>query len=110
MSACMYSCHGCLNDAVPNFRMCARCEEVTRGSGHWKLLRVGPQWTSTPPTEPGWYWVHPRANGLIGSSLFVHELGDAEIEFGEFHFRNGLSAPLTNAAHWLRIEAPEVPK
>lgn len=84
---------------------CERCPQCE----YCGAYRLG-EWTTEPPTEPGWYWVWPRADGLIGSALFVHKLGNREIVLGEFHFDNGLSAPLRNAAAWQRIDPPEVPK
>lgn len=115
MSKCMYAPHGCLNDAVPDFRMCARCQDATRGSGGWKLLRVGPQWTTEPPTEPGWYWAFDaRDKRCVMLEVwswsgevcycFVHDNGSTtEIEsHGAYQWQD--------FSHFMRIEPPEVPE
>lgn len=64
-----------------------------------------PPWTTTPPTEPGWYWVFgwcdpPEPVYVIIDGEFIAVLG------GERMTENMLS----NVTHWLRIEEPEVPK
>lgn len=105
---CAYAKHGCLNDAVPNFRMCARCEEFTRGSGPWKLLRVGPQWSAEPPTEPGYYWVWQDLGAGVRLTVAIRRERDGEM----ISIKGAAYVPIANAeaTHWMRIEIPEPPK
>ena len=55
-----------------------RCAEIERGlrcklfAGHpgaCCFVGCGPEWTTTRPTEPGWYWRH-----LLGWSIGVVEI------------------------------------
>lgn len=65
------------------------------------------QWTTEPPTEPGWYWAMARDRY-------------SQPEIVEVIDRGGLRALVVDcegtvdlpnlATHWLRIEAPEPPK
>lgn len=65
-----------------------------------------PQWTTTPPTEPGWYWAFAEGEIFVGEvfvrgeSVFLSLAGAAPARLlADFEF-----------TLWLRIEAPEVPK
>jgi hypothetical protein len=64
-----------------------------------------PQWTTTPPTEPGWYWV--MRNEALSICELVFDEGKMWVtspEYPEVEIRRAV------ASHWMRIEAPEVPR
>jgi len=86
-------CTGCYE---PLSFVCFRCD-----------AEPAPRWTTTPPTEPGWYWA-------------VFENKENEIEIVEVVESTVLVAirqeyqtikwSLYQFSHWLRIEMPEMPK
>ena len=94
---CFYATHGCLNQAESGLAICERCRPYSETSmaGAWRKMANAPQWTTEPPTEPGWYW---RAKG--GQRWIAH------IEAFELPW----SPEDDNVDYWQRIEAPEVPK
>lgn len=69
------------------------------------------QWTTEPPTEPGWYWAG-RSNP-DDSAVFVIEI--RLYPDGLFVFDGLETTPIADApsvygyTHLLRIEPPEVP-
>ena len=68
-----------------------------------------PQWTTTPPTEPGIYWLRWRGNTACVEVVSVQR------ELVAFATRDEVGIPVLDTeyigpAHWQRIEAPEVPR
>lgn len=66
-----------------------------------------PQWTTEPPTEPGWYWVRQGHNQPIVA--WVREL-DRKMRVKLFGnaYHNDVDEKMFT--HWMKIEAPEPPK
>lgn len=66
-----------------------------------------PQWTTEPPTEPGWYWVRQGHNQPIVAWVRALD-GKLRVKL----FGNTYDSDVTERMFiaWLRIEAPEPPK
>lgn len=70
-------------------------------------MRTIPQWTTAPPTEPGWYWGVPqRADCKPEVVRVFRAYGGLEAEACGTY-----SQPLRDFVgwSWLRIEPPEAP-
>lgn len=69
-----------------------------------------PQWTTTPPTAPGWYWVRQGHNPP--TIAFVREWPTIREPYGlaSLLFGDAAHGPLSRFSHWLRIDPPEVPE
>ena len=65
------------------------------------------QWSTTPPTAPGWYWVKRlRRIELVEVERFEHEGGMGVVVNGY-----KLTMPEVSYAHWLGpLPEPEAPK
>ena len=63
------------------------------------------QWTTEPPTEPGWYWAIRRRGG-DPEMAHVDRAEPDELVVVLGHASYGLH----ECDYWLRIEAPEPPK
>lgn len=63
-----------------------------------------PQWTTEPPTDPGWYWVRQGHNQPIVA--WVREL-DRKMRVKLFGnaYHNDVDEKMFT--HWMKIEAPE---
>ena len=72
-----------------------------------------PQWTTSPPTEPGWYWA--RGKGVLEVVQVSRYLEHKQIGLPPkpvivaWVFGDESERELHEWSHWLRIEAPEVP-
>lgn len=92
----------CHNDAVD---IDGRCEKHPRHP--MIVLPSPPQWTTDPPTEPGWYWVRQGHNQPIVAWVRALD-GKLRVKL----FGNAYDSDVTERMFiaWLRIEAPEPPK
>lgn len=86
--------------------VCSVCEaRIVKST----MRRGEPPWTTTPPTEPGIYWLRWRGNTACVEVVSVQR------ELVAFATRDEVGIPVLDTeyigpAHWQRIEAPEVPR
>lgn len=71
-------------------------------------LDKSPQWTTEPPTEPGWYWGW-KDHGAV-EYFEVCEVAERYGKLCVMITNHEDECDLDQFTHWLRIEAPEVPK
>lgn len=66
-----------------------------------------PQWTTEPPTDPGWYWGVPQRADCKPEMMEVIDDDGQLMVAGNIY-----DVPLSDHVGWLwlRIEAPEPPK
>lgn len=73
-----------------------------------EIAKAHPQWTTEPPTEPGWYWGVPQKceSCKVEMVHIVEDDGVLELE------GNIYNQPLSDAVgwYWTRIVPPEPPK
>lgn len=94
-------------DGLPH--SCSKC-----GRGYLLSTLPPTGWTTSPPTEPGWYWA--RGKGVLEVVQVSRYLEHKQIGLPPkpvivaWVFGDECERELHEWSHWLRIEAPEVPK
>jgi hypothetical protein len=83
---------------------------VITHSGGGKVITTDylPDWKTTPPTEPGWYWATDYANKNTGWKEIVR----VEAEDGEFFVRtkDGAENNIESFEYWLGpLTVPDPP-
>ena len=62
------------------------------------------EWTTDPPTEPGWYWIHFPSGAVECAKIDVINSNGIPIEFAD-------RWALERVTHWLGpLPTPEPPK
>lgn len=81
-----------------------------RDNGHGQDIGPAPQWTTTPPTEPGWYWYRVPYDQ---SELFIVQVVEDCVTHKALYIDGDCDVPLSIADfgrdfEWwpVRIEEP----
>jgi hypothetical protein len=77
----------------------------------YEFLPNGGEWTTTPPTEPGWYWAYILIDEPIISMVFIDKDGrvfDPDYESDDIYQMQPVGE--TIFTHWLGpLPVPEPP-